>query len=271
MSAASSPGSAVSTAGSRGLGFDTRSSVSRILGGEGCLRSGSPESPSTTTYELFVSNQRREVRQMEVAPSLTEPGGFTQSPFLLISQEPISKRLHDPRGLAPTLQAGQCGAMSPWIYSAAASPAKTSPSPAAAPDSKQANDPPSSSSSPDVPMSLFGPEGMSSLRTYPDYFPARADEISPSYSRRWPSSGFTTSPGVCWTADISECPSGGGVSSSLADVLQDGVAARYFLSPRAAAGILRRAEKRGRGLPSHLSAALEQVARTTTTPKQDES
>jgi hypothetical protein len=130
---------------------------------------------------------------------------------------------------------------------------------------------PSSSSSHGSQTSLFQPEGTSSSRTFPDYFPAKADEISPSFSRRWPSSGFTTSPGECWTADTSECPSGGGVSSCLADVIQDNVASKYFLSPRAAAGILRRAEKRGRELPSHLLAALEAVARTTTTPKQDES
>jgi hypothetical protein len=46
------------------------------------------------------------------------------------------------------------------------------------------------------------------------------------------------------------------------------VPARYSLSARAAQGILRRAEKRGRSLPSHLFAALEQVARTTTTDRQ---
>jgi DNA-cytosine methyltransferase len=46
------------------------------------------------------------------------------------------------------------------------------------------------------------------------------------------------------------------------------VPARYSLSARAARGILRRAEKRGRTLPSHLSAALETVARTTMTDRQ---
>jgi hypothetical protein len=36
---------------------------------------------------------------------------------------------------------------------------------------------------------------------------------------------------------------------------------RYFLSPRAARGILRRAAKRGRELPEHLTAALSQLSR----------
>jgi hypothetical protein len=38
------------------------------------------------------------------------------------------------------------------------------------------------------------------------------------------------------------------------------VPAKYSLSARAASGILRRAEKRGRVLPEHLAAALESVA-----------
>jgi hypothetical protein len=46
------------------------------------------------------------------------------------------------------------------------------------------------------------------------------------------------------------------------------VLAKYSLSARAAQGILRRAQKRGRTLPSHLSATLEAVARTTTTGRE---
>jgi hypothetical protein len=147
------------------------------------------------------------------------------------------------------------------ISSVAASPAKTSASPDDEPDSP-ANAADSSMSSPES-LTLFSPlaDG-SSLRTYPDYFPAKADEISPSYSRRWPTSGFTTSPGECWTADTSESPNAGAVSTSLRDVLEEAVPARYFLSPRAAAGILRRAEKRGRELPQHLADALRLVSTT---------
>lgn len=151
------------------------------------------------------------------------------------------------------------------ISSAEEPPAKTSASPAAEQDS-EASDPAYSSSSPGSPMSLFGPEDGSSLRTFPDFFPAlaelEADETSRSYLRRWPTSGFTTSPGECWTAATSECPSGGDVSSSLPDVLLDHVPSRFFLSPRAAAGILRRAEKRGRELPQALHLALTQLAST---------
>jgi site-specific DNA-cytosine methylase len=47
---------------------------------------------------------------------------------------------------------------------------------------------------------------------------------------------------------------------SLSDVLESRVPPRFFLSPRAARGILRRAEKRGRKLPPRLQAALEGLA-----------
>ena len=118
----------------------------------------------------------------------------------------------------------------------------------------------SSSSSHGSPMTLFQPEDMSSLRTYPDFFPAKRTRFRRRISRRWPSSGFTTSPGESWTADTSECPNDGAASSSLADVLEATVAPKFFLSPKAAAGILRRAQARGRILPGHLAAALESVA-----------
>lgn len=146
------------------------------------------------------------------------------------------------------------------ICSAGDSPAKTSPSPAPGEGSSMGSDPASSSSSHES-LTLFSPmEAGSSLRTFPDFFPPTVDEISPSYSRRWPSSGFTISPGECWIADTSECPSDGAASSSLPDVLEADVPPRFFLSPKAAAGILRRAEKRGRELPQALAEALRELA-----------
>lgn len=161
-------------------------------------------------------------------------------------------------------------AVSPWLAvwtsSAEAPLARISASRADEPDSSRASAPACSSSSPGSPMSLFGPEDGSSLRTFPDYFPAleelERDETSQSYSRRWPTSGFTTSPTECWTAVTSECPSGGDASTSLQDVLLETVPDRFYLSPRAAAGILRRAEKRGRELPPPLYQALTLLAST---------
>ena len=228
MSEASSRESADSTRDSHEPATSTLSFASPTSGGEGCLPPGSPECPSTRMSETWQVAHENFGGKLYISPEV---------PALMKSPQ-----------------------KAPFIYLQAASPAKTSALPAAAPDSKPENDPASSSSSPDVQTSLFQPEGGSWSRTYPDFFPPSVAEISRSFSRRWPSSGFTTSPGECWTADTSECPSGGGVSSSLADVLQDDVPSRYFLSPRAAAGILRRAEKRGRELPAHLAAALEAVA-----------
>ena len=49
----------------------------------------------------------------------------------------------------------------------------------------------------------------------------------------------------------------------LSDTLETGaVPQRYYLSAKACAGILRRAEKRGKKLPEQLQAALEEVATT---------
>lgn len=46
---------------------------------------------------------------------------------------------------------------------------------------------------------------------------------------------------------------------SLSEILESKVSEKYYLSAKACAGILRRAEKRGKELPEHLKAALEAV------------
>ncbi len=74
-------------------------------------------------------------------------------------------------------------------------------------------------------------------------------------------------PTECWTLNISEwtgtrgpCPSDGGVSS-LSHILEtQPVPLRYYLSAKACAGILRRAAKRGKALPTLLRKALSAVA-----------
>jgi hypothetical protein len=58
------------------------------------------------------------------------------------------------------------------------------------------------------------------------------------------------------TLSFSESPSGGG-GSLLSDVLETGAPPeKYFLSPKACAGILRRAEARRKQLPPLLRAVL---------------
>ena len=69
--------------------------------------------------------------------------------------------------------------------------------------------------------------------------------------------------GACSTPSISEWPSAGDVSlCSLAEVLEPGpLPTRYYLSARAALGILRRAERRGKALPEVLRRALESASK----------
>jgi len=75
------------------------------------------------------------------------------------------------------------------------------------------------------------------------------------------------SPGECLTLSTSEHAAAAVLSPSedavcsLSDILETGVVPqRYYLTPKACAGILRRAERRGKELPSQLAHALQAVA-----------
>lgn len=148
------------------------------------------------------------------------------------------------------------------ISSPAGPPARTSASPAAAPASPGSGAP-SSGSSCGSQMSLLDPGDGALSKTSPVFLVPVGDGISLPSSGRWPTSAFTTSPGEFATLGTGESPNDGGVSSSLPDVLEETVPARYSLSPRAARGILRRAQKRGRELPEALRTALEALAGQT--------
>ena len=65
--------------------------------------------------------------------------------------------------------------------------------------------------------------------------------------------------GVCSTRNTGESPSGENVST-LSQILQAGVPEKYYLSPKACLGILRRASVRGKELPEVLRIALERQA-----------
>ena len=89
----------------------------------------------------------------------------------------------------------------------------------------------------------------------------RAGRLSGSSSQKWMTSG-TVSHGEFWTRSSSEWPSDAAVCS-LPEVLETGgrnELARFYLSPRACDGILRRAAKRGKPLPPELKMALEAQA-----------
>jgi hypothetical protein len=104
-------------------------------------------------------------------------------------------------------------------------------------------------------------------KMWPDSFPRTEEEISSGSSVRWQSVVISDAQGY-WTHSFSECPNDDAVYSecSLQDILQPSVAPKYSLSPTACKGILRRAAKRGKTLPSRLQLALEEVAMATETP-----
>lgn len=195
--------------------------------------------PRTATL-IFTQNQREEVRELDIASSLSGEGS------------------HQTTYLAST-------------FSAEDSPARTYPLPESEQDSP-ASEADSSLSSHES-LGLFDPDGFSS-RTFPVFSLHTAVGTSESSLERWPTSGTAWDGGLS-THVSSECRSAdGGCSSSepsLTTILEppQSVAAKYSLSARAASGILRRAQKRGRELPPHLQAALEATAETSATPSAD--
>ena len=87
------------------------------------------------------------------------------------------------------------------------------------------------------------------------------------FSRSWPTAATAISPGESSMRGIlaSRSDEGAFFSSpaSLAETLEVGpIHPRYSLSAKAAAGILRRAQRRGRELPERLRLALEALAGT---------
>ena len=98
-------------------------------------------------------------------------------------------------------------------------------------------------------------------RTSPASCPLTVDGIGPPSSETWQNWGMGSPTGF-WTLSGSEFPKDAAVCS-LSDVLETGdVPQKYFLSPKACRGILRRAETRGKELPPALQQALTQAATT---------
>ena len=115
------------------------------------------------------------------------------------------------------------------------------------------------SCSPILPLlTAIGPHGWFG-RTCPEFcHPTEDGTLAPS-SGSWGNSGMG-SPSGFLTLNTLEFPSAAAVCS-LSDVLETGdVPQRYFLSPKACRGILRRADRRGKELPAQLHQALQAVA-----------
>lgn len=88
---------------------------------------------------------------------------------------------------------------------------------------------------------------------------APCSETADGLARAWQAGLLAPPLGACWTLSFSESRKGA-VVSSLRQVLQSNVPPKYYLSARAATGILRRAGKRGQKLPARLAEALLEAA-----------
>lgn len=96
-------------------------------------------------------------------------------------------------------------------------------------------------------------------RTSPEFVQATTEGHLVPSSGAWANSGMGTRGQALMLS--TEGWRNGATVCSLSDVLEDGnQLQQYFLTPRACAGILRRAAKRGKELPEHLRRALEAVA-----------
>jgi hypothetical protein len=152
----------------------------------------------------------------------------------------------------------------------AASPARTSASPGSDEAWSQAPAP----TSPTPSSTLWSATDLppSSSRTYRASSPVMEARILGRSSVAWANSGMGGPTGFS-TLATSECRSADGACSSspsvLAQVLEPTAPPRFFLSARAAAGILRRASKRGRTLPTELDRALTSLAQSSPPPASD--
>ena len=82
-------------------------------------------------------------------------------------------------------------------------------------------------------------------------------DLEDGQTPEWCEAEALTSLGACTMPNISERHSDAG-ESFLSWILEGDAPAKYSLSPKACAGILRRAERRGKALPPMLKTALEQ-------------
>jgi len=111
-----------------------------------------------------------------------------------------------------------------------------------------------------------GPSGWFG-RTSPASCHQTEEGILVPYSEAWSNAGMGSLT-ECLTLSISEWPKDAAVCS-LSDTLETGdLPQKFFLSAKACAGILRRAEKRGKKLPELLHQALQQVTIQAEVPNQ---
>ena len=91
----------------------------------------------------------------------------------------------------------------------------------------------------------------------------RENDVDVPRPKKWDTGGVSWAtvgalPGVSTTLNTGECPSVAR-ESTLSQILEANAPEKYYLSAKACAGILRRAERRGKELPVMLKDALEEV------------
>lgn len=228
-----SPASAASTSASSAPECAAPCKPSPTSGAEPCSPPDSPASPASPTSATW-----RKARKA------MEPDGLERWEATALTGTLTDHGLGLP---ADVLVGSTC--------SVEGSPAKTFPSPGSEPVSP-ASARGSSTNSPES-LQLFDPPGCS-LRTYPDCSPRTAVGTSGSSLASWPKSGTARVARARFTL-FSESPNGA-VESSLSAILEATTDPRYELSVKAAAGVLRRAKRRGRRLPLGLETALKRTA-----------
>ena len=141
------------------------------------------------------------------------------------------------------------------------SPVKTSASPEWGQEVGLTEHSPGCSSSLRGSLEIVAPRLSSSRTLEASSLPTKDETLQSSFGR-WPNSGMAWR-GECLTVVTSESPKAV-IESSLSDLLEDQqVPDQYFLSPNAATGMLRRAERMGRNLFPPLKSALEILSKGT--------
>ena len=97
-----------------------------------------------------------------------------------------------------------------------------------------------------------------SAKKRPLFLSLKRDGLKPGASAEWVTADAPfPSPGEYTTRSFGESPREEN-ASRLSQILEDSAPQKYYLSERACAGILNRAQKRGKELPHELREALEQ-------------
>lgn len=115
------------------------------------------------------------------------------------------------------------------------------------------------------------PNGLSGKTLSEPYLPTQVPTSGRS-SQKWMKQGRVSQSGPCWMHNTSESPSDVEESTyCLSLILQSpqDVPVKYYLSKRAAQGVLRRVLSKGKNLPEKLQAALEAVAKEEYPPAEE--